>query len=272
MTKIAFPSAYQAPDPLQDPAAALLDLWPAAGSMPGAIDQRIRSRLGRRLARALQSGSRNTTLRRERVEAETVVPGVTRRPLYASSGAALRPGEPALAVVLELAAGARWTVPLGGCREWLVMRGSTTIGQHQLGALGFLRECGTEPLVSSAGGALIYLRQVPAEAKTPTAAQHDRPEAWLPFAPGIVRRLLWTDGQQAAMLYRTVAGAAVPHHGHGYDEECLMIDGELFLDDVLLRPGDYQLAPAGTEHAEVSTDTGCLLFAHGDLELQLVRA
>ena len=39
---------------------------------------------------------------------------------------------------------------------------------------------------------------------------------------------------------------------------------------VLLRPLDYQLAPGGSAHQTVSTDTGVLLYAHGDLDLQLL--
>ena len=71
---------------------------------------------------------------------------------------------------------------------------------------------------------------------------------WPAFAPGIRRRVLWQRDGQAALLYHAQAGAQVPHHTHGHDEECLMVQGELFLDDVLLQPGDYQLAPAGTGH------------------------
>jgi hypothetical protein len=48
-----------------------------------------------------------------------------------------------------------------------------------------------------------------------------------------------------------------------------MLRGDLFLDDVLLRALDWQLAPAGSEHQSVSTDVGGLLFAHGDIDLQL---
>ena len=70
------------------------------------------------------------------------------------------------------------------------------------------------------------------------------------------------------MLYRADPGANVPHHNHGHDEECLMVQGELFLDDVLLQQGDYQLAPAGTGHHTTETDTGVVLYAHGDLDLQ----
>lgn len=70
------------------------------------------------------------------------------------------------------------------------------------------------------------------------------------------------------MLYHAQAGAAVPQHSHGHDEECLMVQGELFLDDVLLQEGDYQLAPAGTGHRVTETDTGVVIYAHGDLDLK----
>ena len=49
-----------------------------------------------------------------------------------------------------------------------------------------------------------------------------------------------------------------------------MVQGELFLDDLLLQTGDYQLAPAGTRHRVTHTDTGAVLYAHGDLELHFV--
>ena len=81
--------------------------------------------------------------------------------------------------------------------------------------------------------------------------------------------MLWASNGEATLLYRASAGAQVPSHGHQRDEECLMIEGEVFLDDVLLCAGDYQLAPAGTAHGGVSTDSGGLIFAHGDLDLDL---
>ena len=49
-----------------------------------------------------------------------------------------------------------------------------------------------------------------------------------------------------------------------------MLQGELFLDDLLLQPGDYQLAPAGTGHRITQTDTGIVIYAHGDLDLQFL--
>ena len=98
----------------------------------------------------------------------------------------------------------------------------------------------------------------------------DAEAGWPDYAPGIRRRVLWQHAGQAAMLYHAQPGAAVPPHTHGHDEECLMVQGELFLDDVLLQAGDYQLAPAGSGHRVTATDTGVVIYAHGDLDLRFV--
>ena len=39
----------------------------------------------------------------------------------------------------------------------------------------------------------------------------------------------------------------------------------------VLQAGDYQLAPAGSGHRITHTDTGVVIYAHGDLDLQFVR-
>jgi quercetin dioxygenase-like cupin family protein len=80
--------------------------------------------------------------------------------------------------------------------------------------------------------------------------------------------VLWQGAGQASMLYHAEAGASVPEHGHGHDEECYAVQGEIFLDDLLMQPGDYQVAPAGSGHVSTATDTGTVLFVHGDAELQ----
>lgn len=71
------------------------------------------------------------------------------------------------------------------------------------------------------------------------------------------------------MLYHALPGAAVPCHGHRHDEECLMLAGDFLLDEVLLRPLDYQIAPAGTGHRVARTDAGVVLYAHGDVDLDV---
>ena len=43
-------------------------------------------------------------------------------------------------------------------------------------------------------------------------------------------------------------------------------------EPMLLQEGDYQLAPGGTRHDLVSTDTGALIYAHGDMEMKFTGA
>jgi anti-sigma factor ChrR (cupin superfamily) len=69
--------------------------------------------------------------------------------------------------------------------------------------------------------------------------------------PGIRRRLLWQAGNACADLARAQLGAAVPAHSHRNDEECFMIEGELFTGDILVREGELQLAPVGLKHGHV---------------------
>ena len=38
----------------------------------------------------------------------------------------------------------------------------------------------------------------------------------------------------------------------------------------LLQTFDYQLAPAGSEHIVTQTDTGVVIYAHGDIELHFL--
>jgi quercetin dioxygenase-like cupin family protein len=205
--------------------------------------------------------------------------GVTLRPLYRALGTrALRPGEPEAATLVELAPGTTWAGPAATSqREWLVLAGTVHMGDVRLEPHDYhVLPAGLRGgALHSAEGALLYQREAPgtpagsgAEVWLPYT-QHAAQAAWEDFGPGIKRRLMWQREGLAAMLYHALPGAAVPHHGHRHDEECLMLEGDFFLDEVLLRQLDYQVAPAGSEHVSATTDTGLLVFAHGDLELDV---
>ena len=230
---------------------------------------RLGERLGDRLGRSLQAEQGMVTVRRRRSTAEPLAAGALQRSLYrAPAGRALRPGEPRAASVIELQAGARLALPAGGPREFLVMRGGVEVDGEALNLRDFLLlPAGSAPVLSSRDGAHVFVREADGDTARRTLVR-DVEAGWPEFAPGIRRRVLWTGGGQAALLYRADPGASVPTHSHGHDEECLMVQGELFLDDVLLQQGDYQLAPAGTGHRVTETDTGVVLYAHGDLDLQ----
>lgn len=235
-------------------------------------------RLLTRVRRSAAAARALVTVRHADTPRSAPARGVQLRRLYdASRPQSLRPGEPIAVALVELAPGATWAGPDPTAqREWLVLRGALQIGATALGELDYhVVPAGMAAgALHSAHGALLYQRE--AAAAAPAAAgpvtRREAATEWADFGPGIRRRVMWQHQGQAALLYRTQAGAAVPRHGHGHDEECLMLEGDVFLDDVLLRPLDYQIAPAGSEHEGVYTDTGVLLFAHGDLELALKPA
>jgi quercetin dioxygenase-like cupin family protein len=243
------------------------------GKAAALADDPVRQRLMRRAAQSVRAAAAFHTVRGER----DWLPGgdgVRSRWLYQTrNGRGLRVGEPLRARLLALAPGTRCELTLEqpGVRcEWLVMAGDVRIDGLPLVVRDYhvtLARRGVLAL-SSTGGALLYLR----EAEPPgdhfmahTARDSELP--WLAHAPGIERRVLWQRGSESALLYRVQPGSAVPRHDHGHDEECLMVEGEVFVDDILLRRGEYQLAPAGTHHEGVSSDTGGILYAHGDIDL-----
>lgn len=82
---------------------------------------------------------------------------------------------------------------------------------------------------------------------------------WDEVAPGISCRLLATDSEndRVSMLVRLAPGVAYPPHRHGGVEELHLLDGELFIDDRKLYPGDYNRAEAGTVDQRVWSETGC---------------
>jgi quercetin dioxygenase-like cupin family protein len=244
----------------------------------------LRERLLQRVARSAAAASAFVTVRASRVAGTRVADGVATKVLYDASDAhqgrraALRPGEPLRVQLIELDAGASWARQAAPrCRrELLVLRGRVQVGTTVLAERDYLvAPAGAElaALVAIDGGAVLYLREARDESQQSgdeVAVVRDAEAGWADYAPGIKRRLLWQHAGEAAMLYLADPGAAVPRHRHGHDEECLMVHGDVFLDDLLLRTGDWQLAPAGTGHEGVSTDTGGVLYAHGDLELDLI--
>ena len=92
----------------------------------------------------------------------------------------------------------------------------------------------------------------------PPAPRWTEPD-WEEVAPGISCKLLATDTDKdvVSMLVRLVPGADYPPHTHGGVEELHLLDGELWIDDRKLYPGDYNRAEAGSSDARVWSETGC---------------
>ncbi|MGQ0545721.1 MAG: cupin domain-containing protein [Betaproteobacteria bacterium] len=82
---------------------------------------------------------------------------------------------------------------------------------------------------------------------------------WEEVAPGIYCKLLATDTEKhvVSMLVRLLPGVEYPPHTHAGLEELHLLDGELWIDDRKLYPGDYNRAVAGTGDKRVWSETGC---------------
>jgi anti-sigma factor ChrR (cupin superfamily) len=82
---------------------------------------------------------------------------------------------------------------------------------------------------------------------------------WAWVAPGIEVKLLATDLERhrVSMLVRLAPGASYPAHTHAGVEELHLLDGELWIDDRKLFPGDYNHAAPGTGDDRVWSETGC---------------
>ena len=92
----------------------------------------------------------------------------------------------------------------------------------------------------------------------PAAPQWSEPE-WEEVAPGISCKLLATDAEKhrISMLVRLAPGGEYPPHTHAGVEELHLLDGELWIDDRKLYPGDYNRAEPGTGDKRVWSETGC---------------
>ena len=83
--------------------------------------------------------------------------------------------------------------------------------------------------------------------------------AWKDVAPGISCKLLATDAAngRVSMLVRLAPGVAYPPHSHAGIEELHLLDGELWIEDRKLCPGDYNRGEPGTGDSRVWSETGC---------------
>jgi anti-sigma factor ChrR (cupin superfamily) len=92
----------------------------------------------------------------------------------------------------------------------------------------------------------------------PPARQWHEP-AWEEVAPGIFCKLMATDAERhrVSMLVRLLPGVEYPPHQHAGREELFLLDGELWIDDRKLYPGDYNRAEAGSGDTRVWSETGC---------------
>ncbi|MBL8425241.1 MAG: cupin domain-containing protein [Candidatus Accumulibacter phosphatis] len=197
-------------------------------------------------------------------------------------------GPEGASVLIEFAPGAGLPVHRHHhLEEGIVLHGRLQLGDLELGPGDYhVSPAGSRHgRISSPGGGLAYLRGtslgrakavigellgglVPGKGPavhTIRASQGD----WHSIAPGAEEKIVWRDGDTVSRFIRLAPGSRLARHAHSGNEECMMITGDAFFGDLLVQAGDFHLAPAGSEHGEVSSDNGALLFVRGHAPLPL---
>lgn len=94
-------------------------------------------------------------------------------------------------------------------------------------------------------------------------------KGWIEAKPGGYVKILKGDisKPQSVMSYlvKLEPGFTMEGHDHPFDEETLMLEGDLTLGDITLNAGDFHFAKAGAIHGKVSTKNGCMAFMRGAL-------
>ncbi|HEY7296579.1 MAG TPA: cupin domain-containing protein [Xanthobacteraceae bacterium] len=114
------------------------------------------------------------------------------------------------------------------------------------------------PTTLQARLALRIAEEAGKEAVLPPPQQWSEPE-WEQVAAGIECKLLATDTERhrVSMLVRLAPGARYPAHTHAGVEELHLLDGELWIDERKLSPGDYNYGSPGAGDERVWSDGGC---------------
>ncbi|MFM2397912.1 MAG: hypothetical protein RL341_69 [Pseudomonadota bacterium] len=88
-------------------------------------------------------------------------------------------------------------------------------------------------------------------------------EAWHNFLAGIQIKVLNETGGIMSYLLRLAPGAVIPPHHHPVDEECIVLEGDLLIGDLLVPAGGFHMARKGVPHARITTTTGATIYLRG---------
>jgi quercetin dioxygenase-like cupin family protein len=260
----------------EDPRSSELEKALAGALAPVEPDPaRAAAMRGRLIERARASrGEGFVNVRRDDGEWRPLVKGVRVKTLCEGAGSR--------SVLVELEPGAALpTHRHHEHEECVVLRGEAELGDLKVrpGDYHVAPAGSRHGRVSSRSGALLFLRGtsigsglevardlvtawLPGAGRTPVTVRAGEGE-WLNYGPGVQAKPLWRDSGDESFLLRLQPGARVAGHPHPRNEECLMLEGEAFIGDTLLRAGEFQFAPAGTRHRDLSSDVGALLWVHG---------
>lgn len=244
-------------------------------ALPAARASSLRERLAARVAQSAARHRGLSTFRRDDAKWQTLAQGVR--------ACVLHDAGTSRSAIVEFAPGSRLPSHRHAeHEECVVLQGSLYAGDMHVGLHDYhLAPAGSRHAgIRSDEGAVAFLRGtsigkrsdmlrevaaalLPGEGDKPfTVAWSDA--GWREMAAGALIKPLWQEGATASFLMRLAPGARLSGHPHQFDEECLMLSGEAFFGDILLRAGEYQLAPRGLTHGEAYSESGALIYVHGD--------
>lgn len=87
-------------------------------------------------------------------------------------------------------------------------------------------------------------------------------DLWVTVREGLEKKHLFRDEAAGveSFILRYAPGTRVGGHVHTSVEECYLLDGDLTLGDVDMKPGDFHAALPGTEHSSGLSIGGALLL------------
>jgi anti-sigma factor ChrR (cupin superfamily) len=97
---------------------------------------------------------------------------------------------------------------------------------------------------------------------------------WVTLAPGIEVKPLRVDAASGSQtsLWRLAAGAVLPEHDHGAEEECLIVSGDMEWNGVRYGEGDFIVVREGFHHSTMHSPNGATLLIRGELQACLAHA
>jgi len=93
---------------------------------------------------------------------------------------------------------------------------------------------------------------------------------WQIFWPNVWVKVLRQDlhNKKQTALFRVLPGGVVPARAHTRDEECLVLEGEVFIGEHRVSQGDLHVAGPDGCYRDITTRTGAMLMVRSETPLQ----
>lgn len=96
-----------------------------------------------------------------------------------------------------------------------------------------------------------------------TRTVHFAEGRWEPLLPKVQIKVLRRDETSMSYLLQLEPGGVIPPHFHPMEEECVVLQGELTIGDLVVGAGDYHVAPKDMLHVPIRARTRSILFLRG---------